>query len=140
MWNLLIKPIADLFGKGLDVVDKIVPDKDLAAKLKVEIQNKFAEIAHTELIALLEGQTKIILGEIQGESWLQRNWRPILMLVIVSIVANNYLIYPYMSLFWIQAPVLELPEHLYSLMKIGVGGYIVGRSVEKGIDTWKNPK
>ena len=137
MWNLLVKPIADLFGKGLDIVDDLVEDKDLANKIKSEVKTKIMSIAHTELITLLESQTKIILGEIQGESWLQRNWRPILMLVIVSIVANNYLVYPYLSLFWNQAPVLTLPEHLYSLMKIGVGGYIVGRSVEKGIETWK---
>jgi len=137
MWNLLIKPIADLFGKGLDIVDNLVEDKDLANKIKAEVQTKFMSIAHTELITLLESQTKIILGEIQGESWLQRNWRPVLMLTIVAIVANNYLLYPYLSLFWTKAPVLELPEHLYSLMKIGVGGYIVGRSAEKAIDSWK---
>jgi len=137
MWNLLVKPIADLFGKGLDLVDKYVEDKDLAIQIKAGLQERFAIIAHTELITLLEGQTKIVLAEVQGESWLQRNWRPVLMLTIVAIVANNYLLYPYLSLFWTQAPVLDLPEHLYSLMKIGVGGYIVGRSAEKAIETWK---
>ena len=77
------------------------------------------------------------MAEAKGESWLQRNWRPILMLTIVAIVANNYLIYPYLSLFTEKAMVLELPERLWNLMTLGVGGYIAGRSAEKIIDRWK---
>ena len=68
---------------------------------------------------------------------MQRNWRPILMLTIVAIIANNYLIYPYLSLFTPKALVLDLPSQLYTLMEIGVGGYIVGRSGEKIAKTWK---
>lgn len=136
MWNLLIKPVASLFGKALDIVDDLVPDKDLAAKIKAQVKEKIMAIAHNEFITLLQSQTSIILAEMKG-GILQRNWRPILMLTIVTIVANNYLVYPYLSLFWTEAPVLELPDHLYSLMKIGVGGYVVGRSVEKSVAVWK---
>jgi hypothetical protein len=35
------------------------------------------------------------------------------------------------------AVILELPQDLYDLMKIGVGGYIVGRSGEKIVKEWK---
>ena len=137
MWQALIGPIAKVVEKGLDIVDDLVPDKDLAEKLKTEIKSKIMELVHTELIVTINAQKDIILGEVQGQSWFQRNWRPVLMLTIVAIVANNYLLYPYLSLFWAQAPVLELPDHLYSLMKIGVGGYIVGRSAEKTVQYWK---
>jgi hypothetical protein len=48
------------------------------------------------------------------------------------IIANNYIIHPYLALF---APgkslQLILPPEMWSLLKIGVGGYVVGRSVEK---------
>jgi hypothetical protein len=130
MWQALIGPVAGLFTKALDIVDDLIPDKDLAAKLKVALQQRILEITSTEFLTLLQSQTKIILAEAGGNS-LQRNWRPILMLVIVAIVANNYLLYPYLSLFWAKAPELVLPDHLYQLMKIGVGGYVVGRSAEK---------
>jgi len=35
--------------------------------------------------------------------------------------------------------VLDLPGKIWPLMEIGVGGYIVGRTVEKGIERWKEP-
>ena len=82
-------------------------------------------------IAYREAQAKVIIAEAQGPSWLQRNWRPILMLTIVFIVANNYVIAPYISLFGYKSLALELPETMWNLMNIGVGGYIVGRSGEK---------
>ena len=60
------------------------------------------------------------------------------MLTFVAIVANNYLIYPYISLFWNSAPLLELPPDLWGLLKIGLGGYVVGRSAEKVASNFKN--
>ncbi len=80
---------------------------------------------------LNDAKSNIIIAEAQGSSWMQRNWRPTLMLTIVAIVANNYIIYPYLVLFGIPATPLELPDELFTLMQIGVGGYIVGRSAEK---------
>ena len=80
---------------------------------------------------LTESKASIIKAEAQGASWLQRNWRPVLMISIVAIVVNNYIIYPYLVLFGLPATPLELPEELFTLMQIGVGGYIVGRSAEK---------
>jgi hypothetical protein len=37
-WNAIIAPVAGLFSKALDIVDKYVPDKDLAAKLKAAVK------------------------------------------------------------------------------------------------------
>jgi hypothetical protein len=116
-----------IIGKVTDLIDKFVPDKDLAEKLKAEatkdINNSFDKI--------VAAQSDVLKAEIQGASALQRNWRPILMLTIVAIIANNYIVFPYLSMFTDKAVLLELPDHLYQLMKIGVGGYIVGRSGEK---------
>lgn len=79
-----------------------------------------------------------IRAEIKGESWLQRNWRPLTMMVFVTIIANNHIIYPYLRLFWNEAPQLpELSQNMWDLLKIGMGGYVVGRSGEKAFKTWK---
>jgi len=59
------------------------------------------------------------------------------MLVFVAIIANNYLLYPYLALFWTKAPMLELPPDLWALLKIGLGGYTVGRSAEKVASNFK---
>jgi hypothetical protein len=84
-----------------------------------------------------EKQADIIIAEAQSEHKLTAQWRPITMLVFVIIIANNYLVYPYLSLFWIEAPLLELPPDLWQLLKIGLGGYVVGRSGEKIAQVFK---
>lgn len=45
-------------------------------------------------------------------------------------------------LYWFGVQPENMPESVllavFDLLKIGIGGYIVGRSVEKGIKVWKN--
>lgn len=115
------------------VIDKAVPDKDQAQKLKADIQ---LQLMANDAKALSRA-ADIIVAEAQGHSWMQRNWRPSLMFLFGFIIANNFVIYPYASLFWEAAPFLETPEPLWDLIKIGLGGYIVGRSGEKIAKEWK---
>ncbi len=130
----ILGSIANAFlGPVLGVIDKAVEDKDKAAQLKQEI-TMAAIAADTKA---LEAQVSVIVAEAQGQSWLQRNWRPVLMLVITAIVANNYLIAPYLGAMFNVGLMLELPEPLWNLMTLGVGGYVAGRTVEKSIETWK---
>ncbi len=129
--------IGPVIEKIIGVVDQAVPDKDLREKLKAEIQTRLLELDYSVLEKEIEARAKVIMAEATGHSWLQRNWRPILMITIVAIVANNYLIYPYLSLFTDKATILPLPPELFTLMTVGVGGYIVGRSGEKMVRIWK---
>ena len=115
------------------IVSKFVKDKDLAARLSAELQTGILKY-ETDLV---QAQASIVLAEAQGQSVIQRNWRPILMLTIVAIIANNYLLFPYVQLFGGPAILLDLPESLWNLMQIGVGGYVVGRSAEKAVKAWK---
>lgn len=125
-------PIVGKFlEKGMGVIDKLIPDKDLRDKLKAEMQTTMLSMDYSAFEKEIEAKTAIIVAEAKGKSWLQRNWRPILMLTIVAIVANNFIIYPYLSMFTTKAVILELPQALYNLMTVGVGGYVVGRSGEK---------
>ena len=130
------KLLGAILPKVFDVVDQAVTDKDKAAELKSAIQLKLLESSDREV----EAAAKVIIAEAQGHSWLQRNWRPLLMMVIIVIIANNYILFPYASLFTDRVTVLELPQALYNLMAIGVGGYVVGRSGEKIVTQWKNGK
>ena len=130
MWAALIPSIIGVIGKA---IDKAIPDRDEAEALKQQLSVAILNLQHAEL----QGAVDIIKAEAQGDSWIQRSWRPILMLVIVAIVANNYLLYPYLSLYWTEAPKLDLPPELWDLMKIGVGGYVLGRSGEKAVKHWK---
>ncbi len=126
-----------LVNKVIEGVTKFIPDKDLAAKVKADALTHVTSIVHVETMALIEGQVKIILAEAQG-GWLQRNWRPMLMAIIGVIIANNYIVYPYINLFFNTGVELELPDALWALMKIGLGGYVLGRTGEKIVTTLKN--
>jgi len=119
--------IGKVLESSLGIVDQLVPDKDLAAKIKAGITQSVEDNAAKLDLAGAD----IVKTEAQGESWLQRNWRPILMLTIVSIIFNNYVLVPYLSLFTEKVAVLELPGGLWALLNVGVGGYVAGRSGEK---------
>lgn len=133
---LPLVPLIGTVGKLIfDIIDRTIDDP----KQKAELQRQATQMLHEEGQARLQGQIQIILAE-SGGSWMQKNWRPTLMLTIVAIVANNYLIAPYLQIFGVPNTVLALPDELYTLMTIGVGGYIAGRSGEKIAQTLKGPK
>lgn len=128
--------IGSILDIGSTIIDKIWPDAGDREKARLRL----LEMQSKGELSELENRVKIIATEMSG-NWLQRSWRPILMLTIITIVANNYLFYPYVSLFWSDAPKLELPEKLWSLMQMGLGGYVFGRSAEKIAGNWgKNAK
>ena len=122
IWNL----IGSIGGKVLDIVDDVVEDKDEANRLKFEIHRQLIENKSNEL----ESAAKIVLAEAQG-SWLQRNWRPLLMVTFAALVVAHW--------FGLTAP--NIPENvqnsLLNIVMVGVGGYVVGRSGEKIADKFK---
>lgn len=124
MLTALIGPLIGLFGR---IIDTAIEDPNERNRLKAEAAMRVQELASTEL----KGAIDIILAEARGQSWLQRNWRPLLMMTVVLIIANNFLLGPYLEAMFSVSIVLPLPPDLYDLMKIGVGGYVVGRSAEK---------
>ncbi|MBL4941161.1 MAG: hypothetical protein JKY81_05790 [Colwellia sp.] len=127
-----MNPLAILdFGSTL--LDKFFPDKDEAAKAKI----KLIEMQMNGELSKLQVSAGIITAEAKSEHFLVAAWRPITMLVFVFIIANNYIIYPYLSLFWDNAPSLKIPPDMWDLLKIGIGGYTVGRTVEKAVKSYK---
>lgn len=127
-----------IFGGLGDLVNKvrtaITGVESLSSSDRASIETTLLSL-ETKLLELqstvVKAQQSIIVAEAQGGSWLQRNWRPLVMMMFASIICNNYIIYPYLSLFWDKAPLLETPPELWSLMKLGLSGYVVGRSAEK---------
>jgi len=131
----ILATLANLILPGVfKEVDKAVPDQDLNAKLKASIQTAILSAD----AATLEARAGIVGAEAKGESWLQRNWRPVTMMVFVFIVANNYVIAPYTQAIFDRSVSLPTPPDLWALIKIGLGGYVVGRSAEKCVAAWKN--
>jgi hypothetical protein len=129
------KIVGPILSSVFGIVDQMVPDKDLAERLKAQIQMAVMSMDHKEFMGALEAQKSIILAEATGASWLQRNWRPLLMLVCIAIILNNYVIVPWLMVFTTKVAILAMPDKLWTLMIIGVGGYVGGRTVEKTANT-----
>lgn len=111
----------------MDVVTKAVPDKDMQQKIKGELGQELLK-SQDEIAKLSAANVK---AEIEGHSWLQRNWRPCLMFVFMAILVNNFILVPYAVAFGLSVPMLEFPQAFWGLLTVGVGGYIGGRTVEK---------
>lgn len=119
------KEIVDSIGTAIDKIDKSDEKLELQLKYKELLMNIEGACIDYES-KLLDSRSKIVESETKGESWLQRNWRPLLMCICMFIVFNNYVLVPYFNL-----PVTTLDDHIWTLMDLGVGGYVAGRSLEK---------
>lgn len=116
-----------------EVIRRVLPDKDAQVKAQTELNTMLLDGSLREY----EKQAEIIISEAKSDHWLTANWRPGLMAIFGIIIANNYIIYPYLSLFIDNAPMLEIPPDMWDLLKLGVGGYIAGRSGEKIMNVYK---
>ena len=116
-------------------VDKVVDSKEEKEKIKAKIQEQALAGEMKELSTAAD----IILAESKSESWIARSWRPLLMMIAILIIANNYLFVPYANAFFNFGIVLEFPDALWTLLTIGVGGYTLGRSSEKVAERLRKP-
>ena len=122
----IIEPVSNLVD---DLVTTDEERENIKLKLK-NLENKFRADAMQYEAKIVQAQADIVKAEVQGKSWLQRNWRPILMISVVAIIVNNYILFPYLGTF-LPIKVLDLPTGLWTLMSVGVGGYVGSRGLEK---------
>ena len=119
----MFEMVGGLIGEILGIVNKTVPneaDRQKITQQLIELQSK-----------TITAQSNVVMSEANGQSWLQRNWRPLLMCEFGFIIFNNYILAPFMHLVFHSYPILSLPPQMWDLLTIGVSGYIIGRSGEK---------
>jgi uncharacterized membrane protein YeaQ/YmgE (transglycosylase-associated protein family) len=101
-----------------DAVAAAIQSDPMAA---VKIRQIEADLEQTRL----EVRGQVVQAEASGDSWLQRNWRPLTM-VWFSVLVGAY---------WFGFTPENLSEEavlsLFGLIKLGLGGYVIGRSAEK---------
>lgn len=137
MSNPLTDILAGGFGSVLDgisaVLGKFIADPNAKLQAQIELTKVATDYQTSVLNAerdLAVQQASVITAEAKSESWIARNWRPITMLTFVYIIAHNYI---FATLFHLT--VVPIPPDMWDLLKLGIGGYIAGRSVEKVADT-----
>jgi hypothetical protein len=130
-----MKKIIDWFGGSvvkdlLGGLDKLFTSKEE----KIKAENVIKQILIQKELELQKMQTEIIVTEAKG-NWLQRSWRPILMLAFGFIVIYVKFVAP---LFDLRIP--ELENEFWNLLQIGIGGYVIGRTGEKMMNSYSESK
>ncbi len=116
--------ISGIFEPAVKLVDDLTTSDKEKESLKnqlVKIENEFASKVLEYETKLAETQSSVVKAEATGHSWLQRNWRPITMLTFLALVVLDSF----------NLLCSQLPENAWTLLQIGLGGYVVGRSAEK---------
>lgn len=118
MIQALIPTLLPILGK---VVGNLFPDPEQKARAEAEMMKVL--LAHQAEIE--SAAAKIIQTEAASQHWLAANWRPLTMIVFAGLVVARW--------FGWAAPNLSEAEYLklWSIVEFGLGGYVVGRSVEK---------
>ena len=117
-----VAPLAKIL---FNTIEKSVPDKDLQEKLKAQLQTQLLQSNTAEL----QAAAKIVEAEAKA-GWFSASWRPLLMYVLIFILEWNYIIGPVIKLMIGTVITFELPGDVWTLLQIGLGGYVVGRSGE----------
>ena len=118
MIQALIPALAPIVGQ---IVGSLFPDPTEKAKAEAEAMRQL--LAHQGEIEA--AAAKIIQTEAASTHWLAANWRPLTMITFTALIVARWM-------GWV-APNLSEAEYLklWSIIEFGLGGYVVGRSVEK---------
>ncbi len=120
----LMSLISGIFKPAVDLIDSLHTSEEERLQIKqkmFEAQMQAAMKVQEYESQLLKAKSDIITAEAMGASWIQRSWRPITMLTfLVLVCADSFGLLPF-----------RLADQAWTLLQIGLGGYVVGRSAEK---------
>src|SRR5262249_4448177 len=106
---------------GSKLIDRLWPDPKQADAAKLEL----LKLTQSGELAQLAAQTDLakaaaatVEAEAKSEGWLTRSWRPITMLVFVSLITAR--------MFGLTADNISETEYLnlWHLVEVGLGGYV----------------
>ena len=112
----------------LGLVDDLHTSDEEKGQIKIALEALHKDMAIEGLKlekALAEARASIIVAEATSESWVTRTWRPLVMLtfaVLIVLISTGVMD---------TEALAAVPDRLWNLMQIGIGGYIVSRGAEK---------
>jgi hypothetical protein len=120
----LLGLIGDIFKPAVELVDELHTSEEEKLVHKAAMLDTYSRALEASLNHELEGlkaRASIVEAEAKSQHWLTSAWRPITMLTFVSLVVAD------------QTGLLafRLAEEAWTLLQLGLGGYVVGRSAEK---------
>ena len=127
----------------LGIINKFIPDQDKAKELEAKVMSE-----HIKAIEKVKIEQANIIKKEQSMGGITAKWRPYLMVLCMSMIGIHFLltqVLPFMivtSGLNIYYPILDdLSPELWGFLRLGIGGYIGARSLEKivqnGIKAWR---
>ena len=101
----------------LETVAGVVERLSLSSAEKKRLKQELETALLENECQRVEMQARVVGEETRG-NWLQRSWRPVLMLVFAVVILAGM---------FTDLPVLADTSRFWDLLEIGLGGYIVGR-------------
>ena len=107
-----------MIGPVSGLLDKVITDKDQAAKLAHEIATMGEKHAQEQVMAQLE----ILKADAQG-NWFQASWRPLIGWICGISLGINYMIAPIAMGFDFEIPQADMSVMMPLLLgMLGIGG------------------
>jgi len=136
--------IKNIISGGIDKVvdsvanagDKWFTSDEERLKLRNELKkamNELKQELEKEATKQMEAQKEVLIAEMQGENWLMRNWRPVAMMSFTFMLFNNYVLVPYGIAYGLKIPQVIIPDGVFTLLSIGMGGYMASLGAMKVI-------
>lgn len=121
--------ILDIFKKeAVDSVGEVLDNVITNNEEKSQAKKELTEVVLSNLTKLADIQGEVIQTEMKG-NWLQRNWRPMMMLTFGVILVCKWF-------GWTDSEIdHELEMKLMEIIELGLGGYVIGRTVENVSNT-----
>lgn len=127
--------ITNIFKPAADLIDAVHTSEEEKLQLKaalLEVQSGVISSVIEAETKRTEAQAAIIMAETKSESWLTRNWRPMVMVSLAaSTLAYWFGLTPTDPSTGLSVIPISIIDRMFDLTTIGVGGYIGGRSLEK---------
>ncbi len=123
--KMIVGAATELVEATGNALDNLITNPEERLKAREEISNAIMG----KLNELASYQRDILNTELQGTK-LQRNWRPLVMLAFAFIIVYHYFLQPLLG-HWLDVPAIPLPDRFWGLLELGLGGYVIGRSIEK---------
>lgn len=123
--------IAGIFKPAAELIDELhtsEEEKIIQQRRLLEIQAMVLDSSLQYEKELMTAKANIVTAEAKSEHWITATWRPITMLTFLALAVGD-------SLGWLPNP---LKDEAWMLLQLGLGGYVVGRSAEKVIQTVRN--
>ena len=112
-----MRTVTNLVSAVGDIVNRLT----LPGREKKQLETDILRLLIAVEEKTISEQAAAIREEARG-NWLQRSWRPIVMLVFTLIIlAGTFL----------NLPILADTSRSWDLLEIGLGGYIIGRGGEQ---------